>query len=420
MQANSTFASRAATRAELLNLSIKSADKQRFRTISLVGSALPCLVIATRSLADASHQAPESPAELAQKKPRPRRESERRTPVPEIKVPSSLEPAWFHYTDSHEFMEQIRAGLPPLIICVACNGGIQGKEANEFIPETADEVAESVHAAYEAGASMVHIHARNPKQLTEGARDTETWREVLHRVRRSCPEIIINATTGAGPGMTMEERSSCLAAGPEVASLNLAPDMSKFKLKARPAPLSFPRPAMEIDECIAFTYGQIHEFAAEMKKHGVKPELELYHPGCAWVVDYLIERDLIEKPYWMQTVMGYQTSSYPTVESTLQILKEFPDGALWLCSAIGPFQLPLTTLATLMGGHVRVGLEDNVYYSRGRKAKSNAELVHRAIRIAHELNRPIATPAQARSMLGLRSQPSQYASRKNDLVEAGS
>jgi len=305
-------------------------------------------------------------------------------------------------------MERVRAGMPPLIICVACNGGIQGKEANEVIPETADEIARSVQAAYEAGASMVHVHARDPKQLTQGARQAETWREVLGKVRSRCPEIIINATTGAGPGMTMEERSACLAAGPEVASLNLAPDMSKFKLKERRAPLSNPRPAIEIDECIPFTYGQIHQFAAEMKRRGIKPELELYHPGCAWVVNYLIENDLIQKPYWMQTVMGYQTGSFPTVENILQLLKEFPAEALWLCSAIGPFQLPLTTLATLMGGHVRVGLEDNVYYSRGQKAKSNAELVQRSVRIAQELNRAVATPAQARAILGLRSQPSQY------------
>ena len=320
----------------------------------------------------------------------------------------SQQPAWFSYTSSSDFMERVRAGMPPLIICVACNGGIQGKEANEVIPETADEIARSVQAAYEAGASMVHVHARDPKQLTQGARQAETWREVLGKVRSRCPEIIINATTGAGPGMTMEERSACLAAGPEVASLNLAPDMSKFKLKERRAPLSNPRPAIEIDECIPFTYGQIHQFAAEMKGRGIKPELELYHPGCAWVVNYLIENDLIQKPYWMQTVMGYQTGSFPTVENILQLLKEFPAEALWLCSAIGPFQLPLTTLATLMGGHVRVGLEDNVYYSRGQKAKSNAELVQRSVRIAQELNRPVATPAQARAILGLRSQPSQY------------
>jgi 3-keto-5-aminohexanoate cleavage enzyme len=327
------------------------------------------------------------------------------------------QPPWFNYTNSYEFMERVRVGLPPVIICVACNGGIQGKEANEAIPETADEIAESVQGAYEAGASMVHIHARDPKELTQGARDPDAWREVLRKVRIRCPEIIINATTGAGPGLSMRERASSLAAGPEVASLNLAPDMSQFKLKERAAPLPFPRPALEIDECIPFTYGQIQEFAAEMKRRGIKPELELYHPGCAWVVRYLIEHGLLEKPYWVQTVMGYQTSSFPTVENVLQILKELPEDSLWLCSAIGPFQLPLTTLAALMGGHVRVGLEDNVYYSRGRKAKSNAELVNRTARIAKELNREVATPAQARKMLGLQEQPSTYnASQSIDAV----
>ncbi len=333
--------------------------------------------------------------------------------MPDRKHIQSEQRPWFNYTNSYEFMERTRSGLPPVIICVACNGGIQGKEVNEAIPETADQIAESVEGAYEAGASMVHIHARDPKQLTQGARDEDTWREVMHKVRTRCPDIIINATTGAGPGMTMEERASSLGAGPEIASLNLAPDMSQFKLKERAAPLPFPHPTLEIDECIPFTYGQIRQFACEMKRRGTKPELELYHPGCAWVLRYLIQHELLEKPYWVQTVMGYQTSSFPTVENVLQILKELPEDSLWLCSAIGPFQLPLTTLATLMGGHVRVGLEDNVYYSRGRKAKSNAELVNRAARIARELNREVATPAQARQMLGLRRQPSTYNAPQN-------
>lgn len=314
----------------------------------------------------------------------------------------------YRYTDSYDFMETVREGMSPLIICVACNGGIQGKEANENIPETANEIAESVRAAYEAGASMVHVHARDPHNLTLCAREPEPWREVLQKIRERCPDIIINATTGGGPGMTMEERLSSLEAGPELASLNLSPDMSKFHLKERRAPLSSPRPALDIDECIPFSYGQIHQFAEQMKQRGIKPELEAYHSGCAWVVRYLIENDLLAKPYWIQTVMGYQTGSFPTVENVLQLLKEFPEDALWLCSAIGPYQLPLTTLSTLMGGHVRVGLEDNVYYSRGRKAKSNAELVSRTVRIARELNREIATPAQARTILGLRAEPTSY------------
>jgi 3-keto-5-aminohexanoate cleavage enzyme len=305
-------------------------------------------------------------------------------------------------------MERTRAGLPPVIICVACNGGVQGKEANDALPESADEIADSVYDAYQAGAAMVHIHARDPGDLTQSAKSTEPWHEVLQKVRERCPDIIINATTGGGPGMTMDERLSCLDAGPELASLNLTPDMSYLRLKERPAPLKNPRPAMEVDECVPFTYGLIHKFASEMKKRGIKPELETYHTGGAWVIRYLIEQNLIEKPYWIQTVMGCQTGSFPTVENVIQLLKELPPDAMWLCSGIGPFQLPLTTLATLMGGHVRVGLEDNVYFSKGRKVSSNAELVKRSVRIANELNRDVATPACARQMLGISSQPSQY------------
>src|SRR5882757_8279269 len=97
--------------------------------------------------------------------------------------------AW-RYTDSYEFMERVKSGMPPLIICVACNGGVQGKEANEYLPETPDEIADSVAGAYRAGASMVHIHARDPKDLSTGARDSESWAEVLGKVRQACPEII--------------------------------------------------------------------------------------------------------------------------------------------------------------------------------------------------------------------------------------
>ena len=334
---------------------------------------------------------------------------QKRKAVPQEPCSPPLQlPPSFDYTDSYAFMERTRAGMPPLIICVACNGGVQGKEANEVIPETPDEITESVGDAYDSGAAMVHIHARDPEDLTRCARDPKPWREVLQKVRARCPDIIINATTGGGPNMTMEERASSLEAGPEVASLNLAPDMSRYRLKERLPPLPNPRPALEFDECVPFTYGQIHQFADMMKLRQIKPELEIYHPGCAWVVQYLIENDLLQRPYWIQTVMGYQTGSYPTVENVLHMLKDFPKDALWLCSAIGPFQLPLTTLAILMGGHVRVGLEDNVYYARGQKAESNAQLVQRTVRIAHELNRPVATPAQARSILGLKCQPSKY------------
>jgi 3-keto-5-aminohexanoate cleavage enzyme len=305
-------------------------------------------------------------------------------------------------------MEQVRAGMPPVIICCACNGGIQGKEYNENVPETADEIADSVYEAYQAGASMVHIHARNPENITAPACRAELFYEVNRKVRERCPDIIVNNTTGGGFDQTMEERLCCLDANPEVASLNLTPDMSKFRLKERKPPLPHPRAAREIDECLPFTYGLVTQFASKMKERGIKPEIETYHAGGSWVIQDLIEQGLVDKPYWIQTVMGVQTSSYPTVEHVLQLLKDLPEGSLWLCSGVGPFQLPMTTLAALMGGHMRVGLEDNIYYRRGEKAKSNAQLVERAARIAGEMNRKIATPAEARRMLGLSETPSQY------------
>jgi 3-keto-5-aminohexanoate cleavage enzyme len=314
---------------------------------------------------------------------------------------------YWQYADAQAYLERV-GKMPPVIICCACNGGIQGKEANPNLPETADEIADSVYGAYRAGATMVHIHARDPNNWTRPAVTTEVWLEVNRKVRERCPEIIINNTTGGGPDMTMEERLQCLPARPEVASLNLTPDMSKFTIRERKPPLPFPREPIVYDECLPFSYKLVSRFAAEMKRHNVKPELETYHSGGPWVMHDLIRQGLLEKPYWIQTVMGYQTSSFPTVEHVVALLRDFPDDSLWLCSGIGPHQLPMTTLAILLGGHVRVGLEDNVYYRRGELAKSNAQLVERTVRICHELNREVATPAQARRMLGLSATATSY------------
>lgn len=311
----------------------------------------------------------------------------------------------WRYADTFEFMEHTRAGFPPAMICVACNGGIQGKETHDRLPESPDEIADSVQAAYEAGASMVHVHARDSRDFTRGERRADEWHEVNGKIRARCPDIIINNTTGGDLQMSMEERLSCLDAGPDVASLNLTPDMSRFTMKARVAPLPHPRPETEVDACIPFTYGIVEQFAAEMNKRGIKPEMETYHSGGSWVIRDLIDRKLVTPPYLVQTVMGSQTASYPTPENVIQLLKELPERTVWLCSGIGPFQLPLTTLALTMGGHARVGLEDNLYYGRGRKFVDNAEAVKRVVRIAGELNRKIATPAETRQLLGLPVKP---------------
>lgn len=314
------------------------------------------------------------------------------------------------YADPYDFMDMIRQGYPPLIICCACNGGIQGKEYSEHIPETPDEIANSVFDAYEAGASMVHVHARNPEKIWDAARTAEAWWEVNRAIRDRCPDIIINNSTGGSFGMEMEERLSCLDANPEIASLNLVPDMSRFKLKARPETYMHPRPEMEIDDCIPFTYGFVEHFAREIQERGIRPEIEIYATGGNGVLRDLIQTELVTPPYWVQTVMGYQACSWPSVDNVYHLVKEFPEpeNTVWLLSGMAHFQLPLTTLATLMGGHVRVGLEDNLYYKRGEK-RSNAEFVKRAVRISHELNREVASPAEARQMLGLSHEPTTYA-----------
>jgi 3-keto-5-aminohexanoate cleavage enzyme len=316
----------------------------------------------------------------------------------------AIEASW-PYADAHQYLERLRHGMPPVIVCCACNGGIQGKEANPAIPESPEEVADSVFAAYQAGASMVHVHARDPANPALPASTVDVWADIGERIRQRCPDIIVNFSTGGGLGISWDERLACLDAHPDVASLNLTPDMSRFSVKARQAPLAHPRPAAEHDECLAVTYGLVRHIASEMRARGVKPELETYHTGGDWVIRDLIQAGLLDPPYWIQTVMGAQTASLPTADHVLHLLRELPPDTLWLCSGIGPSQLPMTTFAMLLGGHVRVGLEDNVYYRRGVMAESNAQLVERTVRIALELGREVATPSQARAMLGLPSSP---------------
>jgi 3-keto-5-aminohexanoate cleavage enzyme len=314
----------------------------------------------------------------------------------------------FDYGDSRQYMERVRrSALAPLIVTCAVNGGVQGREANEALPETPEEIARSCKEAYDAGAAIVHIHGRDLENLPMSAERAEVYREINARVRELCPDLIVNNTTGGGPGMPMESRIQCLEALPELASLNLGPDMSRFRLPERPAPLPNPHDELVYDDCIPFTYGFITRLAETMRERGIKPELETYQPGHFWVSSGLIEEGLLEPPYLFQFVMGYQTSAYPTAASLAHLVGELPQDSVFFVCGVGQFQLPMTTMSILMGGHVRVGLEDNIYYSRGRKLRGNGEAVERVVRLAGELNREVATPARARELLGL-GRPRQY------------
>ena len=314
----------------------------------------------------------------------------------------------WNYGNSYEWMERLRGGFDPVIITCALDGGIQGKESNPAIPESPEEIADQAYEAYNAGASMVHIHARDPEKLWDTTLDPAVCAEVNALVRQRCPDLIINNTTGGGPTTTMEDRFRGLEARPEMASLNMGPDMSRFQIKERRAPLSHPHDALQFDVCLPFTYGIMEGLAGKMQELGIVPEMEMYHGGNYWVSQELIRKGLVKAPYVFQFVMGYQTSLFPTPENVIALIRELPAESVYFVAGIGPFQLPLTTLGLLLGGHVRVGLEDNVYHSRGRKFGGNGEAVERAVRIARELNREIATPAQAREIMGLSATPSTY------------
>jgi len=318
--------------------------------------------------------------------------------------------AIWDYYNPYDWLSRVRqSSFPPLAICVAITGGVQGKEANPNLPETPEEQVEQTHECYEAGASMLHLHARDPQKWWDGSGEVEQYRKVHGMIRRACPEIIINNTTGGSIGMTLEQRVSCLDAAPEVATLNMGPDMYKLRLKERLAPLPHPRPAQELSGTLPITYEELRHFATAMQARGIKPEMEVYHPGQLWSVFDLIEQGLVEAPYLVQFVMGYGMSPWATPRNLVNFIEQLPPGCVVEVSGVGPFQLPMTSLAIILGAQmVRVGMEDNVYYRRGQLLQNNAEAVERMVRIARELGREVATPAQAREMLGLSPSPRQY------------
>lgn len=318
------------------------------------------------------------------------------------------EQVW-EYRNPYQWMERIRtSSLPPLIICCAITGGVQGKESNENLPETPEEQAEQTYEAYQAGATIVHVHARNPEKWYSCSGDAEQYRLVNGMIRERCPDIIINNTTGGEFGMTPEQRAAVLDANPEMASLNSGTDIADMVLKERKAPLPHPRPEVHIEGCTPVDYAEVKFFARAMKERGIKPELEMWHPGSFWIIDELIKEDLIDPPYFFQFVMGYQTAVYATPDSLMWFVNQLPENSVFGTAGMAAFQLPMAAMSVILGGHVRVGMEDNVYRSRGQLLKSNAEAVERIARVARDLNREIATPAQAREILGLSQTPSKY------------
>lgn len=267
-----------------------------------------------------------------------------------------------------------------LIITVATTGGVHGKESNPNLPETPAEIAKDVERCEEHGASIVHLHGRK----ASGERDAAKLQAINDAIRDRCDDVVIQNTTG-GTGLSLDERATGIRTDPlpEMASLDMGP-MNRYQ-----------------HVTAENTRYQYESLASEMQEKGIKPEIEVFNQGHLNETFRLIEKGLVEEPYYINLIFGPGTLTIPTPNNLINMVQNLPDGAIFNTLGFGPHQLPLTTLSILMGGHVRVGLEDNIYFARGERAESNAQLVDRAATIADHLNREIATPDEAREILGL-------------------
>ena len=314
--------------------------------------------------------------------------------------------AYWDYRNPYEWMERVgRSTMPPTMIGVALTGANHGKEANPNLPELIDEQIEAAYEAYQAGAVSVHIHLRDPENPAVSVNDSKLFSKVNEGIRKRCPGMIINNSTSGSPSETAAEKIASVFADckPDMCSLNPGPFMISARFKDREEPLMAPRQGFVNDICIPITYGDIRYWAKTMKEMGVKPEIEIFNPGQFWSVNDLISKDLIDPPYIVQFVMGFQTGSYACPQNLMNMIENCPKDCIFFVPGVGAYQLPMNVMGIILGGHVRVGLEDNVYYRKGELAKNSAQQVERIRRISEEMNRPIATVAQAREMIGLPS-----------------
>ncbi|MDQ0189454.1 3-keto-5-aminohexanoate cleavage protein [Alicyclobacillus cycloheptanicus] len=269
--------------------------------------------------------------------------------------------------------------MDKLIITAAMVGAEVTREAQPNLPITPDEIAQAARECREAGASICHLHVRNDDGTPTQSRDR--FQETIARIREAT-DIIIQVSTGGAVGMTPEERLQPVSLRPEMATLTCG--------------------TVNFGEDV-FWNGprELKAFAKALKVHGVRPEFEIFDAGMIANALQLADMELVEPPFHFDFVLGVPGGLPATPKNVLYLTELLPPGATWSVAGVGRHQLPMAALAVTLGGHVRVGFEDNIFYRKGELAVSNAQLVERVVRIARELDRPIATPDEARRMLGI-------------------
>ncbi|MEO3475846.1 3-keto-5-aminohexanoate cleavage protein [Roseomonas sp. CAU 1739] len=274
----------------------------------------------------------------------------------------------------------------PCIISVAITGSVPRKKDNPALPVTVAEQVESTHAAYEAGAALVHVHVRNADETPSS--DPEKFAAFQDGIRKHCPDIIVQFSTG-GRGRALEARGAMLHLRPDMASL--ATGSVNFPTIVYENPPDF-----------------VRSLAVTMRDAGIKPEIEVFDLAMLYNTAALVAEGLILPPPHVQFVFGVK-HALPARRDILEFevakLRELLPGATWTAAGIGRNQFEVARWALEMGGHCRTGLEDNIRIDRTTLAPSNAALVSRVAVLCAEHDRPIATARQARAMLGLAATP---------------
>jgi len=298
-----------------------------------------------------------------------------------------------------------------VIISCAVTGSIHTPTMSPYLPLTPDEVATQAIEAAEAGAAILHLHARNPEDGSPTP-DPAVFMQFLPRIKQAT-DAVVNITTGGGHGMTLEERLAApLAASPEMCSLNMGsmnfglyPMLSRYK----EFKYEWERAHLERSRDFIFrnTFKDIEYILKNLgEAHGTRFEFECYDVGHLYTLAHFLERGLVKPPLFVQTIFGILGGIGADHENVVHMKtiadKLFGDDYSWSVLAGGRHQLPIVTMAAIMGGNVRVGLEDSLYIGKGQLAKSNADQVRRIRSILENLSLEIASPKEAREILDLK------------------
>jgi uncharacterized protein (DUF849 family) len=298
-----------------------------------------------------------------------------------------------------------------VVITCAVTGSIHTPSMSPYLPVTPDEVASQAIEAAEAGAAILHLHARDPKD-GRPTPDPRVFMQFLPRIKQAS-DAVINITTGGGHGMTLEERLAApLKASPEMCSLNMGSmNFGLFPMLQRYKEFKYDWERTHLENTRDFifrnTFKDIERILLELGEgHGTRFEFECYDVGHLYTLAHFLDRRLVKPPLFVQTIFGILGGIGADPENLTHMKhtadKLFGDQYCWSVLAGGRHQLPLVTMGAIMGGNVRVGLEDSLFVGKGQLAQSNAEQVRRIRAILETLSLEIATPKEARAMLALK------------------